>query len=174
MLLLRVAFVVLSFAFSNAAPAPSAPSWHEGRDAPAADWVKGARVEGSAILPMRIGLVQTSLERGYDFLLEVSDPTSEKYGKYWSMEEVHDMFAPLEETVKAVREWLVSSGIHDSRVIHSDNKGWLAFDATVEEAENLLQTEFHEHQHMHSASVRVGCDKQAAPSRYAALITNST
>lgn len=88
-----------------------------------------------------------------------SDPKSDKYGKYWSMEEVHDMFAPLEDTVRAVREWLTDSGIHGSRVIHSDNKGWLAFDATVEEAEKLLQAEFHEHEHMHSASVRVGCEK---------------
>ena len=75
------------------------------------------------------------------------------------MEEVHDMFAPPEETVRAVREWLNSFDIHNSRVIHSDNKGWLAFDATVEEAERLLQTEYHEHEHKYSASVRVGCDK---------------
>lgn len=88
-----------------------------------------------------------------------SHPKSDKYGKYWSMEEVHDMFAPPEETVDAVKEWLTSFGIHSSRIIHSDNKGWLAFDATVEEAENLLHTEFYEHEHMHSPNVRVGCDQ---------------
>jgi tripeptidyl-peptidase-1 len=69
------------------------------------------------------------------------------------------MFAPPENTVSTVKEWLTSSGIDHSRVVHSDNKGWIAVDVTVEEAERLLLTEFYEHEHVHSASVRVGCDK---------------
>jgi tripeptidyl-peptidase-1 len=86
-----------------------------------------------------------------------SHPDSPKYGKYWTQDEIHDQFAPAEETVQAVREWLQNSGIEDSRIVHSDNKGWLAFDATVEEAENLLLTEYYEHEHRHSSNVRIGC-----------------
>jgi len=69
------------------------------------------------------------------------------------------MFSPPEDTVKAVKEWLASSGIHDSRIVHSDNKGWIAFDASVEEAERLLLTEYHEHEHKYSSKIRVGCDE---------------
>jgi tripeptidyl-peptidase-1 len=69
------------------------------------------------------------------------------------------MFAPEDEIVDAVRQWLTSSGLDDDRVVHSENKGWIAFDATVEEAERLLLTEFYEHEHKHSSKVRVGCDK---------------
>jgi subtilase family serine protease len=88
-----------------------------------------------------------------------SHPDSPKYGQYWTQDEIHDLFAPAEETVQAVREWLQTSGIENSRIVHSDNKGWLAFDATVEEAENLLLTEYYEHEHRHSSNVRVGCDE---------------
>lgn len=73
------------------------------------------------------------------------------------------MFAPSEEAVEAVREWLVASGIHPSRVVHSDNKGWLAFDAYAHEAERLLLTEFHEHESDSSASIKVGCDECVNP-----------
>lgn len=69
------------------------------------------------------------------------------------------MFAPSDTAVQAVREWLINSGIHDSRIAHSDNKGWLAFDATVEEVENLLHAEYYEHEHRHSENLRVGCDE---------------
>jgi tripeptidyl-peptidase I len=69
------------------------------------------------------------------------------------------MFAPEDEIVQAVKEWLLSSGIHDSRVVHSENKGWLAFDASIEEAERLLLAEFHEHEHPDTSKTRVGCDK---------------
>jgi tripeptidyl-peptidase-1 len=92
-----------------------------------------------------------------------SHPESPKYGKYWTQEEIHDLFAPAEETVEAVREWLQMFGIHDSRIVHSDNKGWLAFDATVEEAEKLLRTKYYEHEHRRSSSVRVGCDVYGIP-----------
>ena len=54
------------------------------------------------------------------------------------------MFAPEEETVANIKAWLIGYGIHDSRVIHSENKGWIAVDVTVEEAESLLLAEFHE------------------------------
>ncbi|MCJ1417209.1 hypothetical protein MMC32_003549 [Xylographa parallela] len=163
MLLFQVAVAVTFAAISSAAPAPSTHAVHEKRDAPAADWVKSARIEGDAILPMRIGLTQTNLEKGYDYLMEVSDPDSDRYGQYWSMEEVHEVFAPPKDTVRTVREWLIASGIHGSRVRQSDNNGWLAFDATAEEAERLLKTEYHEHEHKHSANVRVGCDEQEIP-----------
>lgn len=92
-----------------------------------------------------------------------SDPESANYGKYWSPKEVHDKFAPPEETLKSVKAWLASSGIHHSRISHYENKGWLAFDASVEEAERLLNAELHEHEHKFSSSVRVGCDEYGCP-----------
>lgn len=72
------------------------------------------------------------------------------------------MFAPADESVQAVRDWLTMFGIHESRIVHSDNKGWIAFDATVEEAERLLLTEYYEHEHRHSPRIRVGCDEYEA------------
>lgn len=73
------------------------------------------------------------------------------------------MFAPAEESVQAVRGWLTIFGIHESRVVHSDNKGWIVFDATVEEAEKLLLAEYYEHEHRHSPRIRVGCDEYELP-----------
>jgi len=75
------------------------------------------------------------------------------------VEEVHEMFAPAEEVVQAVRNWLVSSGIEDNEIVHSDNKGWLAFDIPAWQAENLFQTEYHEHEHSESGKVKIGCDE---------------
>jgi hypothetical protein len=49
------------------------------------------------------------------------------------------MFAPEEETVANVMNWLTDFGIHDGRIVHSENKGWIAVDITVEEAEALVR-----------------------------------
>ena len=69
------------------------------------------------------------------------------------------MFAPSEEVVQSVRSWLVASGVDDAVIIHSDNKGWLAFDLPAWQAEELFQTAYHEHVHANSGNVRVGCDE---------------
>lgn len=76
-----------------------------------------------------------------------SDPKSCSYGKHWTEGEVHAAFAPGDEAVRAVLQWLVDTGISHDRISHSHNKGWLAFDATTEEAENLFKAEHHEHEY---------------------------
>lgn len=69
------------------------------------------------------------------------------------------MFAPSQEAVDELSQWLYDSGINPSRVVHSDNKGWLAFDAYAHEAEKLFLAEFHEHKHMSTSSMKIGCDE---------------
>jgi tripeptidyl-peptidase-1 len=69
------------------------------------------------------------------------------------------MFAPSEETVAIVRDWLIESGIGKHRIVHSDNKGWLAFDGTAEEVENLFKAEYHTFEHSSGDRVAAACDE---------------
>uniref|UniRef100_A0A093V056 Aorsin n=1 Tax=Talaromyces marneffei PM1 TaxID=1077442 RepID=A0A093V056_TALMA len=167
MFFLKIAGVSALTALAVAAPSPAKHVLHEKRERVSTDWVKGARIERSAILPIRIGLTQSNLPHGPEVLKEVSDPRSDKYGQYLSMGEVHDLFAPVEHHVESIKEWLHHSGIDKSRIVHSDNKGWLAFDATTDEAERLFKTEYYEHEHMQSDRVRVGCDEYHLPEHIA-------
>jgi tripeptidyl-peptidase-1 len=73
-------------------------------------------------------------------------------------DEVIRLFAPSDKAVAIVQEWLVASGISPGRITHSDNKGWLAFDATTEEAENLLHAEYHEYEHASTGNKAAACD----------------
>jgi tripeptidyl-peptidase-1 len=133
---------------------------HETKRTTPQGWKRKDRVHKDTVLPVRIGLTQKNLEKGHSFLMDVSDPRSLNYGKHWSAEKVYEAFAPSTETVKEVTEWLSSFGIPSHGVVHSENKGWLAFDARAQEVENLLSTEYHEHEHV-SGEVRVGTDKCA-------------
>lgn len=71
MLLRQVYAAVAIAALAGAAPAPIKHVLHEKRDRQSLDWVKGARVERDAVLPIRIGLTQNNLEKGYDLLMDV-------------------------------------------------------------------------------------------------------
>ena len=56
-----------------------------------------------------------------------------------------------------------SGGIAKSRITHSDNKGWLAFDATVKELGSLLEAEYHEYEHSYNGKTFAACDKYHLP-----------
>ena len=69
------------------------------------------------------------------------------------------MFAPEDETVEVVKAWLIDSGIAGERISQSDNKAWIAFDATTEEAEGLLHTTYHGYEHLSSGGLTLACDR---------------
>ena len=92
-----------------------------------------------------------------------SDPASPNFGKHWSSEEVIEAFRPSQQTENKVREWLINNGIPSRRISHSENKGWFAFYATAEEAENLLYTEYHEYEDSVTGGVIPACEEYHLP-----------
>ena len=73
------------------------------------------------------------------------------------------MFAPEESSAKAVMDWVVSAGIDASRVSQSANKQWIQFDASAEEAGNLLVTEYYIYQHHQTGTQNIACDEYHVP-----------
>lgn len=120
---------------------------------------KRSKIDANGVLPIRIGLAQHDLDKAHDWLMDIAEPESVNYGKHWTAVEVNKAFAPTAETVQTVRDWLISAGIASERLSISDNKGWLAFDASVEEAESLFQTQYYEHQDKNPSKYTVGCDE---------------
>ncbi|CZR58159.1 related to serine protease [Phialocephala subalpina] len=121
------------------------------------------RVDGDAIVPVRIGLRQSNLHTGYERLMDISHPASKNYGKHLSKEEVHSIFAPADETVEIVKSWLLGTGLfEESDIISYENKGWLAVDMPAKHAESIFGTEYYEHE-MSQGDVRIGCDEYYLP-----------
>ena len=129
-------------------------------DAAAAGWIKRRSIPQGTTLPVRIGLKQQCLDIGHDLLMEIADPTSPRYGKHYTMKEVHDIFAPHSTTVNTLLQWLADNGITD--VSQSPNRQWLKFNAMVEDVEALLKTKYHEYQH-ESGDLRPACDEYHVP-----------
>ena len=138
---------------------------HEKRAAEPLDWVRSRRLEPTAVLPMRLGLTQNNMDKLEDMLMSVSHPLSPSYGKHFSPQDIVDTFAPSDETVARVTEWLVESGIGKERLRMSASKGWIAFNATVEEVEDLIDAEYHVFTHESGAEQIGGCS-ELHPTRY--------
>jgi tripeptidyl-peptidase-1 len=125
-------------------------------------WSHAAKHNQSAILPLRFGLTQPNIHNIEEFLLDVSDPDSPNYGNHWTPAQVADKFRPTDDTISTVRNWLVDSGIRTERVRVTRTRTWIELNATVEEAERLLRTEYHVYQH-HTGMKHIACEEYYLP-----------
>ncbi|CZR62185.1 related to Tripeptidyl-peptidase sed1 [Phialocephala subalpina] len=163
MRLLTVATSTLLLGLSSAIPTPhNGPILHEKRTH-STQLVRRHRAPSTTTLPVRIGFSQSNLDIAHALLMELSDPLSDKYGQHMSAKEVSDFFRPSSESIGSVRDWLHSSGIDTDRHQVSPGRGWLKFDATIEELESLLSTEYHVYEHSETEELHIGCDGYHVP-----------
>ena len=82
--------VIGTLAASTVALPASTPHVVHERRSGASSWSEVARIkpDGRITLPVRIGVTQNNLDKGHDFLMDVSDPSSKNYGKHWTVEQV--------------------------------------------------------------------------------------
>ncbi|CAF0805613.1 unnamed protein product [Adineta steineri] len=136
---------------------------HERRQHLPLHWNKHDKADRNFILPMRIGLVQQNLENIEKELMNVSDPTSPNYGRYLTPAQVADMFAPKQETITCVRQWLEDFGIKPNQINLSASNGWLHFNITVRNAQRLLKTKYYSYRHK-SGKYLVATEEYSVPS----------
>ncbi|KAI8869506.1 putative protease S8 tripeptidyl peptidase I [Ramicandelaber brevisporus] len=86
---------------------------------------------------LQVGLKQQNVEQFNHRFMEMSTPGNPNYGKHMSRDELNAMLAPKDESVQMVLAWLKSYGIEGTH----DNQ-WVKADATVDQAQRLLQTQF--------------------------------
>lgn len=155
----------------------AAPSFtyvrHEKRNSLPFGWERDKMISGHAVLPMRVALSQSNLDKAEEYLMEVSHPDSPRFGQHWTAKQVAEAFAPKQESVDAVTEWLKNSGIAPERISKSQSMGWLQFDATVAEAEGLLKTRYYLHRHKLTGKPHVACGEYHIPDHLSPTSTSS-
>ena len=139
---------------------------HEKRSTLPPGWELSGSLDKSSVLPMKIGLTQSNLDKAEQYLMEVSHPDSPSFGKRWTAKKIAETFAPSKGSVDAVMTWLRDAGIGPERITRSQSMGWLNFDATVAEAEDLLKTKYSLFRHV-SGKPHVGCTEYHVPENIA-------
>lgn len=92
-----------------------------------------------------------------------SHPDSANYGKHYSSDQVVELFAPSEDSISAVKAWLVKSGVPASSITSSKSKGWLDFVTTSGQLESLLKTSYSTYAHVEARDVHIGTDEYTLP-----------
>lgn len=74
-----------------------------------------------------------------------------------------ELFAPSDNSVSAVKAWLVKSGVPAASITSSKSKGWLDFVTTSGQLESLLKTTYNTYDHVEARNVHIGTDEYTLP-----------
>jgi len=101
-------------------------------------WQKLHRVEANQILEFTLALKQQNKAELESILLEVSDPDSQNYGEYLTVDQITEIVSPSEETIEIVRIWLANNDVPQEKCSLTANKDFLVCKISCEVAEKLL------------------------------------
>ncbi|KAM5543738.1 hypothetical protein V8D89_002355 [Ganoderma adspersum] len=113
---------------------------HESRDLLPTGFSLVGPAASQTPLKLRIALSQSNPDSIVAALLNVSDPSSDKYGQHLSKSEVEALVAPSSQSVSAVKAWLQGHGLTATSV--SPAGDWLQIDTDVSKANSLLAADF--------------------------------
>ncbi|KAF8860460.1 subtilisin-like protein [Acephala macrosclerotiorum] len=154
---MKLSIVAITALLASATCAPTTNyAIHEKRHGNSRMWTpRDIELDRRARLPISISLTHQNLDKGYGFLLDVSD--------------ANNTFALSAEAVGAVKAWLESYGIHDERLSVSKSGSWIHFISTIDEAEALMQTKYRAslpfpvYEHAETKKTHIACDEYSVP-----------
>ncbi|KAJ7761364.1 subtilisin-like protein [Mycena metata] len=118
---------------------------HEARALVPKGYDDGSLVDADTIVHFRIALAQSNISGLKDALDEVSNPSSPRYGQYLSKEQIVEHTQASPSTISAIQDWLTSHNLVSSVV--SPFNDWIAFSASIKQANSLLAADFVNHTH---------------------------
>uniref|UniRef100_A0A8C9AV50 Tripeptidyl peptidase 1 n=1 Tax=Prolemur simus TaxID=1328070 RepID=A0A8C9AV50_PROSS len=105
-------------------------------------WVSLGRADPEEELSLTFALKQQNLERLLELVQAVSDPSSPRYGKYLTLEDVAELVRPSPLTLHTVQKWLLAAGAWNCHSVTTQD--FLTCWLSVRQAELLLSgAEFH-------------------------------
>ncbi|KAF8592739.1 tripeptidyl peptidase A [Ramaria rubella] len=110
---------------------------------PPKEWIKQEPAPPDHTMTLRINLAQPDFHALEGHLYAVSDPDSPRYGQHLSKEHVQELAAPSPQGLSAVNDWLLSAGFDLNSVIRSPSLDWVKFKASIQQAEEMLNTTYH-------------------------------
>lgn len=100
-----------------------------------------------------ICLRQRNVEELFASALAVSTPSSDRYGKYWTPDEIRALTAPASADIEHVTAWLAAAGIRLTDISHRSE--CLQVDTSAGVASALLQTGFALHRREADGQLRI-------------------
>ncbi|KAJ9614431.1 hypothetical protein H2200_002567 [Cladophialophora chaetospira] len=94
------------------------------------------------VVSLIINLRESNFEELEQMLYQASDPAHARYGQHLKGHEASELARPSNEAIDAVRNWLNSQGIDNSRLRYGRAMSWIGISLPISQIETLLQANY--------------------------------
>jgi len=108
-------------------------------------WVEQDACDNEHQFTLTLALKQSNIDTLHSEVMAVSDPQSDSFRKYWTADQVREHFAPQQETIDTVIQWLEQNGFtsdNDRVSMHSEHSSTVKVRVSCSEANALLNAEY--------------------------------
>lgn len=130
------AFGLLSLTAPN--PLISPAVLHERRNHVPPGWLYSHKHDASSVLRLRFGLTQPNVHLIEEYLNDIAHPQSSNYGNHWTSAQVFKKFAPGQETVQTVKNWLLDAGFNNESIRITRSRSWIG-ECTMSFLSNMMR-----------------------------------
>ncbi|OAT05518.1 tripeptidyl peptidase [Blastomyces gilchristii SLH14081] len=109
-------------------------------------WSRKSSVSGDRVIRVSIGLKQHGWETLEQHLMEISDPSHPRYGKYLSSTEVNRLVRVAPTSSNLVTAWLQEASSLPSNLTVSASEDLISFNAPIGVVERLFRANYAEYQ----------------------------
>lgn len=128
------------------------------------EWIKRGPAPDSHVLRLNFGLKQRGIDQLESQLLDVSTPSSQNYGKFFTQAQADQLLQPAEEAIPSVRRWLAEHGVSEDLSKRSPSGDWLSATLTVAKARSLLgDAQFNIYEHRSTGERLVRTTEYSVP-----------
>ncbi|KAF4501947.1 Tripeptidyl-peptidase I precursor [Fusarium agapanthi] len=121
-------------------------------------------VSGDEVVRAAVAFHQPRLAEAEALLMDISDPSSDKFGHYLELREVQDFFKPSDSSQKRVLQWLEDAGVDLSSVHLKKAAAVLEFSAPVKQLAKMLGPGVHVMHNDATGELRLEPTDDAVPS----------
>lgn len=121
-------------------------------------WVKRGVAAPNSRIRLRIALRQEDPLELENIAMDIATPGHSRYRRHLTADEVAHLSRPVSQAVEGVQAWLGSFGLNGS----VDND-MITVDATVQQAEALLNTTYHKYEHHETREVLTRTSEYSMP-----------
>lgn len=110
------------------------------------DWEEHSTCPDDHEFMLTFAVKQSNMEHLHEHVMSVADPASPTYRQFWTLEAIRDYFAPEQESLNAINEWLDAYGINGD-VQYDEWVNAITCTVTCSQANELLGAEYTFYRH---------------------------
>jgi tripeptidyl-peptidase-1 len=105
-------------------------------------WKWSSSCSDDESIELTFAIKQQNIDQLTSILNDISNPKSKNYGQYYTIDSIHELLKPSDDSLNTIKTWLLDYVNEDEIKSVTPNSDFLRIKTTIEKANKLLNTQY--------------------------------